>query len=203
MSNPVDPETLSPDDLTTFRIGQIMRATVRMESTLRELHARLQDVPYADLKEPTTDKFATLVSEVRNRLCDLSGFPITSEALETLDAATAIYRERNRFAHDVHIQAADDSIRRIRLAYSASKRRPTDIPTGTLREALDQIRAVTTRIVVTSQLAAVWLPRESEPLESKDGWYAERLVTTMRQTSLTPTVAAPLPPGTKKARPPQ
>lgn len=187
MSNAVDPEMLAPDDLTTFRIGQIMRATVRMESTLRELHARLQDISYSLLKEPKTS-FAALVTEVRISLDKLIDFPITSEALETLDASTAIYRQRNRYAHDVHIQATADSIRRISLAYSASKRQPTDISTETLREALEQTRAVTTRIIVTSQLAAVWLPREPEPRERKDGQYVDRLVSTMRLTSLIPSV---------------
>lgn len=184
----VDPESLSPEDLTTFRIGQIMRATVRMEATLRELHARLQNVPYAKLREPAKDTFSVLVSEVRASIERLLDFPITSEALETLDAATAIYRERNRFAHDVHIQASDDNLRRIRLAYAPSKRRGTDIATGSLRDVLAQTSAVTTRIIVTSQVAAVWLPRESEPQEPRDGWYVDRLVATMRQTSLTPSV---------------
>lgn len=188
MDDAADPETLSPEDLTTFRIGQIMRDTVKMEAILRELHARLQNVPYAELREPAKDTFSVLVSEVRAGLESLLDFPITTEALETLDAATAVYRERNRFAHDVHIQASDDSLRRIRLAYAPAKRRGLDIPTGSLRDALAQTRAVTSRIVVTSQLAAVWLPQELEPRESKTGWYVDRLVATMRQISLTPGV---------------
>lgn len=194
MSPATDPETLAPDDLTTYRIGQIMRETVRMESTLRELHARLQDVPYDRLKEPK-GRFSDLIEDVRIGLGRLDDFPLAEEAGAMLAAAADVYRERNRFAHDVHLHASDARVIRVRLAYSARGRRRSEISTGTLGDVLRQIRAVTTHIIVTSQLAAVWLPREQEPFEPKESPYVSRLVGVVRTTPLTSVVAETLPPG--------
>jgi len=160
-----------------------MRETVRMEATIRDLHARLQNVPYDRLKEPR-GKFPDLIEDVRIGLGKLDDFPLSQEVSTTLAAAADVYRERNRFAHDVHVHASDGLVVRLRLAYTARGRRRSEMSTGTLGDVLQQIRAVTTHVVAINQLAAVWLPRELEPFEPKESLYVSRLVRLVRSMPL-------------------
>lgn len=94
-----DISTLSMDQRATFRIGQIVRLTVVMEQTAREAHVRLQD---GGSRSATAGpwQFEKLVRQMQ-ALLSQSGLSFALTAQRALDDVYEVYRERNRFVHDV------------------------------------------------------------------------------------------------------
>lgn len=91
--------SLSTDQRATFRIGQIVRFSVIMEQTTRDVHAFLHK-PHLTKNKRGPRPFAQLV-EATQTLIATSGLPFAQTAHRALDDVYSVYAERNRFVHDL------------------------------------------------------------------------------------------------------
>jgi hypothetical protein len=169
-----DLSSLSIDHRATFRVGQIMRLTVVMERTLRDVHARLQAVPPNQLRNGP-DGFGALCSETQSYL-RLSGFPNAGAADAALEDIRTTYRERNRFAHDHLLPSDRGQWDRLSLENTLPLKHVKQVDEEALRDAvLDVIRAQW-RLHALDNLVAHWQGASGEPLAEPDvhhdGWAA-------------------------------
>lgn len=169
---------LTPDDQVTFRVGQVVRETVRLEHDLRGLHARLQllDTPDPDSVEEGHPHFRLLVADTEIRLRNASGFPYLQEGLAVLALARAVYDERNRFVHDSLVPAGGPTWLRTRLV-GKSGVKPGDFVEFSLDEIVEYTRTIlrTTWMVDALDVTlAVWMtvqvPTSSESVADVVDW---------------------------------
>lgn len=170
-----DLSSLSVDHRATFRVGQIVRFTVVMERTLRDVHARLQAVPPNQLRSGP-DGFQSLCSETRRYLRE-SGFLHADAADAALEDIRTIYRERNRFAHDHLLPTDRGQWQRLSLENTLPLKHVKQVDEQALRDAvLDVIRAQW-RLHALDDLVAHWQSAKGAPLAEPDlhhhdGWAA-------------------------------
>lgn len=169
-----DLSSISVDHRATFRVGQIVRLTVVMERTLRDVHARLQGVPPNQLRNGP-DGFQSLCSETK-RLVRESGFPHAKAADVALEDIRTIYGERNRFAHDHLLPPDRGQWDRLSLENTLPLKHVKRVDEQALRDAvLDVIRAQW-RLHALDNLVALWQSatgaRLAAPEDYDDGWAA-------------------------------
>lgn len=169
-----DLNSLSVDHRATFRVGQIVRLTVVMERTLRDVHARLQAVRPDELRNGP-DAFGALAKETETYL-RMAGFPSAGLAHSALLDIRRIYGERNRFAHD-HLLVTDlGQWDRLSLDNTLPPKHVKQVDEAALRDAvLDVVRAQW-RLHALENLVAQWQHGDMSALSDSgdihNGWAA-------------------------------
>lgn len=169
---------LAADQRATFRIGQIVRLSVAMERTAREVHARLQRVPPSDL-QPGHHLFAPLLVETRKAL-EASDFALAPDALLLLDDVSDIYRQRNRFVHDQLAQTALGRWERKSLESLLQPRHDVAVDEAALREAvLDLVRAQW-RLQALDVLVAGWIKADIGAQSCEEALIQDKWISVLR-----------------------
>lgn len=167
-----DLTSLTMDHRATFRIGQVVRLSVVMERTARDVHARLQNAT-TDNRKDGPQRFPSLVSEIREQLRD-GRFPYAKTADRALEQVERTYRERNRFAHDHLIQVDLELWSRMSLENIAPPKHQKDLDEASLRDAVLDVVVAQWRLHALDILVGRWIANEPETREAAedDGWFA-------------------------------
>ena len=169
-----DLSSLTADHRATFRIGQVVRLTVVMERTLRDIHARLQAVQSDKLRDGP-ESFGSLCSETA-RYIEASGFEGSGAAGVALEEIRIIYRERNRFAHDYLLPTDVDRWDRMSLENTIPPKHVKQIDEESLRDAVLDIVRAQWRLHALDILIAEWQRDAAStmpaPGDVHDGWDA-------------------------------
>lgn len=127
--------SLSADQRVTFRVGQIMRLTVRMEDEARAAHAVLRGIDHPESGKSGPDGFGAMIAEVRRLLVEAAP-PFLSQALASLDFAVTQYNERSSFAHDKVWEIGDDSWQRRSLESAYRPRHVSPVSEDSMESAV-------------------------------------------------------------------
>lgn len=171
-----DLSPLTRDQRATFRVGQIVRLSVVMESTAHDIHALLQD-GWPDDVRPGPQSFSALKSEIRDMLRRRK-FPLLDDAGQALEEVYDVYRERNRYAHDALIERDRDVWRRVSIEHAEQRKYEKDVDKQQLTAAVLDVITAQWRLHALHTLVDGWrggVPTaDVKPSDVfiRDGWVA-------------------------------
>ena len=154
------------DDQATFRIGQIARESVHMESVARAIHGRIRDARPGTQGPP--DTFASLVGAIRGLIRALDGFAWTRQAEAALTEAKTAYRERNRYVHDILAHGFEGVWIRSDVRDLQAVRPVVELSADDLADAVTALQRCTWRLTGLEAMLAQHLDASTAPRDYVD-----------------------------------